>query len=50
MDPVYRGPEMEARSTRVGGGADHRLLDVEARLQEDPFFYGWRWVGDEQVP
>ncbi len=48
MDPVYSGPEIKARST--SGGAGHRLLDVEARLQEDPFFYGWRWVGDEQVP
>ncbi len=48
MDPVYSGPEMEARQTTVGG---RRLpLDVEERLQEDLFFYGWRWVGDEQVP
>lgn len=48
MDPVYSGPEMKTRSPSSGAG--HRLLDVEARLQEDPFFYGWRWVGDEQMP
>ncbi len=47
-DPRCGGPEMEARQTTVGG---RRLpLDVEEHLQEDPFFYGWRWVGDEQVP
>jgi Uma2 family endonuclease len=48
MDPDYGGPEMEARSTSGGGG--RRALDVEALLAEDPYFYGWRWVGDEQVP
>ena len=48
MNPVYDSPEIEARST--GGGVSSRLLDVEALLEEDPFFYGWRWVGDEQVP
>ncbi len=48
MDPAYSGPEIKARAT--AGGAGHRLLDVETRLKEDPFFYGWRWVGDEQVP
>jgi Uma2 family endonuclease len=48
MDPHYSGPDMEARSTSGGGG--RRVLDVAALLAEDPFFYGWRWVGDEQVP
>ncbi len=48
MDPVHSGPEMEARAT--GGGVSGRLREVEALLAEDPFFYGWRWVGDEQVP
>ncbi len=48
MDPVYSGPERKARGARVGLG--RRLPDVETRMQEDPFFYGYRWVGDEQVP
>ncbi len=48
MDHVYDGPEMNARAT--GAGADGRLLDVETLLTEDPFFYGYRWIGDEQVP
>ncbi len=48
MDPVYDGPEMKARSTSSGAGG--RLLDVETLLAEDPFFYGYRWVGDEQIP
>jgi Uma2 family endonuclease len=39
---------METRSTSGGGG--RRALDVEALLAEDPYFYGWRMVGDEQVP
>jgi Uma2 family endonuclease len=47
MDPVYDGPRVEARSP--GGGGGHQVLDIEALLAEDPFFYGWRWVGDEQV-
>ena len=48
MDPEHSGPEMKARST--SGGASRFVLDAEARLREDPFFYGYRWVGDEQVP
>ncbi|MCP4487801.1 MAG: Uma2 family endonuclease, partial [Gammaproteobacteria bacterium] len=39
---------MKARST--SGGAGRLVLDAETRLQEDPFFYGYRWVGDEQIP
>ena len=48
MDPTYNGPEIEARS--AGGDGRRRMGDVETLLKEDPFFYGWRWVGDEQVP
>jgi Uma2 family endonuclease len=48
MDPVYDGPKLEARSPGSGAGR-RRVLDVEALLAEDPFFYGWRWDGDEQV-
>ncbi len=48
MDPVYSGPEMKVRSS--DGGVGRRVLDVETLLAEDPFFYGYRWVGDEQVP
>ncbi len=47
MDPVYSGPEMKARSS---GGVGRPVLDIETLLAEDPFFYGYRWVGDEQVP
>ena len=49
MDPAYSGPEMKARGA-TGDAVGRRLPDVEARLQEDPFFYGYRWVGGEQVP
>lgn len=48
MDPEYTGSGMKARST--SGGASRLVFDAEARLREDPFFYGYRWVGDEQVP
>ncbi len=48
MDPAYSGPERKARGARVGVG--RRLPDFEAQVQEDPFFCGYRWVGDEQVP
>ncbi len=48
MDSAYSGPKIEARS--ASGGAGRRVREVEALLAEDPFFYGWRWVGDEQVP
>jgi Uma2 family endonuclease len=48
MDSVYNGPKIEARTTT--GGARVTLPDTARRLVEDPFFYGYRWVGDEQVP
>ena len=43
MDSLYNGPKMEARAT---SGASSLVLDIETRLTEDPFFYGYRWVGD----
>lgn len=48
MDPLYSGSELEARSTSASGG--RLAVDVAALLAEDPFFYGYRWVGAEQVP
>jgi len=48
MDPVYSGPKMETRTAH--GSASRPMLDIETRLAEAPFFYGYRWVGDEQVP
>jgi len=53
MDPVYHGPKMEAHTARSGAarsGASPQVIDIETLLVEDPFFYGHRWVGDEQVP
>lgn len=48
MDPVYNGPKIETRS--ADGDAVRPLVDVAARLAEDPFFYGWRQEAGEQVP
>ncbi len=36
MDPVYSGPERKTREARAG--VSRRLPDIEARIQEDPFF------------
>ncbi len=50
MDPIYSGPPIEARSAGGAGSETGQLREVEALLAEDPFFYGWRWVGEEQIP